>query len=111
MKTWILLALPYIIPGAVAALGTWLIVLVRKNKKTAPLAAGIMVAEDAINAGVKALPEGPGAALKAAEAQVVAEKLTLVAAAHAEIDALAGVESPTTAVTDGGATVNLPEKI
>ena len=102
-------ALPYLLPGLLAAGAAWAIARLRKNAKTAPLAEGVEVAEEALDEAVKALPGGPGAALKAAEGVIVKDKASLVAAAEAELIALAGVEAPTTAVTDGGATVNLPK--
>jgi hypothetical protein len=102
-------AIPYIIPGAVAAGGTWLIMTLRKNPKTAPLAAGVLAAEDALDAAAKAAPGGPKAALTAAEEAIKADKGELVDAAKAEIDALAGTMAPTSAVTPSGASVNLPK--
>jgi len=104
----ILAALPWVIPGIIAMAAAWTIGKLRSNANTAPLAGAIPVAEEAIDAAVKALPGGPKAALSAAEGVVVKDKDQLVAAAKAEIDVLTNTPE-TSAVTDGGSTVNLPK--
>jgi hypothetical protein len=115
--------LPLIVPFAVglltrevAVLGSWAIKKLRSNPKTAPLAAVVEVGEEVVDAGLEGAEAGLSkgdakgaaqAALTSAGAKLNQDKATLVLAAGGELGALAGTAQKT-AVTDGGASVNLP---
>lgn len=112
-------ALPFaagLIGREVINLGSKLITFLAKSPKTAALEPVVRVLEDAtkaaINAAEDSYSKGPAtcalAALKAAEAVVVAEQQNLLDAAEAEAAGLLGTPK-TTAVAPGGASVNMPK--
>jgi hypothetical protein len=98
-------------------LGTWGAKKLLGNKKTAPLAEGVIALEDAtvaaLKAGAEAYPRGQAQALaaagKAAEGAFLKDAPSLAAAASAEVAALTDEPTGGTAVTpSGNVSVNLP---
>lgn len=106
-----------VVAGMLGALvvhaGSWLIKKLLANKKLYPLAEAVEAGEEIIQAGLNAAgaspnKDAPKAALAALETSLDANKAKLADSATAEIQALVGTPA-TTAVTDGGASVNLPQ--
>jgi hypothetical protein len=110
--------LPFVAGLATREIGQLASALIKKlqsSPKTAPLAEGVLAAEDAFDAAVTAAVKDvanpkaiPGDVLKAAGDALKADEVELLTAAKAEVDALT-TTTTTTVTTSGGATVNLPK--